>query len=74
VAFVAVTVKVDELPGAIEMGLAPMLTAGTGVEIAETLPPHPMSSVARGRLDTSVAEKRVRQMEKRMRFLIKVHL
>ena len=45
-AFVAVTVKVDELPALIDAGLAPMLTVGAGdVEVAmELLPPQPLKS------------------------------
>jgi hypothetical protein len=46
---VAETVKVDELPEAIEVGLALMLTLGGGfaptvtVEVAEVVPPAPVA-------------------------------
>jgi hypothetical protein len=49
VAFVAVTVRTDELPGAIEAGLAVMLTVVAGfcvtvtVVLAEVLPPAPVA-------------------------------
>lgn len=48
-AFVAVTVKVDEFPEMIEAGLAVMLTVGVGfgvtvtVALAEVFPPLPMA-------------------------------
>jgi hypothetical protein len=50
VAFVAVTVKVDEFPEMIEVGFALMLTVGTGfavtvtVELAEAFPPGPVAA------------------------------
>jgi hypothetical protein len=45
---VAVTVKVDELPEKIEVGLAVMLTVAAGVvtvtvAVAETFPPAPVA-------------------------------
>jgi hypothetical protein len=47
VALVAVTVKVDELPDVIEVGLAVMLTVGAGDTVtvvpAEALPPAPVA-------------------------------
>jgi hypothetical protein len=43
VAFVAVTVKVDALPAAIEAGLAAIATVGAGA-MALKLPPHPVNS------------------------------
>jgi hypothetical protein len=49
VALTALTVKVAELPGAIEVGLAVMLTVGGGFEVtvtvtfAEALPPVPFA-------------------------------
>jgi hypothetical protein len=49
VAFVAVTVKVDELPDVIEVGLAVMLTVAAGgavtvtVAVAVALPPAPVA-------------------------------
>jgi hypothetical protein len=49
VAFVAVTVKVDEPPEAIEIGFAAMLTVGGGFEVtvmvalAEVFPPAPFA-------------------------------
>ena len=52
VAFVAVTVKVDELPAPIEAGLATMVIVGVGagvivtVAIAEALPPVPVAAAA----------------------------
>jgi hypothetical protein len=50
VAFTAVTVKVDELPAVIELGLAVMVTVGAGfgvtvtVVLAETVPPAPVAT------------------------------
>jgi hypothetical protein len=51
VAFVAVTIKVAELPALIEAGLAIMLTVGAGagattvtVAVAEALPPVPVAT------------------------------
>ena len=47
VAFTADTVKVDELPDAIDVGFAVMLTVGAGLDVtvtvvtAEVLPPAP---------------------------------
>jgi hypothetical protein len=41
VAFTALTVKVDELPTAIEVGLADMATVGAP-DLRLTLPPHPV--------------------------------
>jgi hypothetical protein len=49
VAFVAVTVKVDELPAVIEVGLAVIATVGAGpavietVAVAEAFPPVPVA-------------------------------
>jgi hypothetical protein len=49
VAFIAVTVRVDELPETMEPGLAPMVTVGGGfgvtvtVAIAEIFPPAPVA-------------------------------
>jgi hypothetical protein len=47
VALVAVTVKVDELPVTIEVGLAVMLTVGAGATVtvvpAEAFPPAPVA-------------------------------
>jgi hypothetical protein len=43
VAFVAVTVRVDELPAAIEAGEAEMLTVGA-VDVRRALPPQPANS------------------------------
>jgi hypothetical protein len=51
VAFVAVTVRVEELPAAIEVGLAAMVTVGAGpvlvltftVAVAVTVPPAPVA-------------------------------
>jgi hypothetical protein len=50
VAFVAVTVKVEELPAAIEVGFAAMVTVGAGpdaatvtVAVAATVPPAPVA-------------------------------
>ena len=71
-AFVAVTVSVDEIPDEIAMGFAVIVTIGAGFETPATLPPHPVTSRARKRLDTIVAEKSVRLMEERMHLLIKV--
>lgn len=48
-AFIAVTVKVDEPPEVIEVGLAVMLTVGGGFEVtvtvtlAEVFPPSPFA-------------------------------
>jgi hypothetical protein len=50
VAFIAVTVKVDELPEVIEVGFAVMLTVGAGfavtvtTAVAEVLPPGPVAA------------------------------
>jgi hypothetical protein len=50
VAFIAVTVSVDELPDEIEVGLAVMVTvvAGVGVTVrvavAEVVPPDPVAA------------------------------
>jgi hypothetical protein len=54
---VAVTVKVDELPATIEVGLAEMLTVGTE-EVRLTLPPHPVNSKDSKRLGTIQVWKR----------------
>jgi hypothetical protein len=48
VAFVAVTVSVDEFPAVIEVGLEAMLTVGAGlvtvtVAVAEIFPPVPVA-------------------------------
>jgi hypothetical protein len=51
VAFVAVTVNVEELPEAIDVGFATMVTVGTGftveltvtVALAEAFPPVPVA-------------------------------
>jgi hypothetical protein len=49
VAFVAVTVKVDELPAVIEVGLAVIATVGAGpavtvtVAVADVFPPAPVA-------------------------------
>lgn len=49
VSYVAVTVKVDELPGVIEVGLAAMVTVGSGLGVTVTvvvawiLPPSPVA-------------------------------
>jgi hypothetical protein len=47
VALVAITVKVDELPVTIEVGLAVMATVGTGDTVtvvpAEAFPPAPVA-------------------------------
>jgi hypothetical protein len=43
VAFVAFTVRVDELPAAIEAGAAEMLTVGKA-DVRLTFPPHPVNS------------------------------
>jgi hypothetical protein len=49
VAFVAVTVRVDELPAAIEVGFAVMVTVGAGsavtvtVAAPEAFPPVPLA-------------------------------
>ena len=47
VALAAVTVKVDELPETIDVGLAVMMTVGAGVTVtvalAEVLPPAPVA-------------------------------
>jgi hypothetical protein len=49
VAFIAVTVRIDELPAAMEAGIAVMLTVGGGfevtvrVELAAVFPPAPVA-------------------------------
>jgi hypothetical protein len=67
VAFVAVTVSVDELPEEIDMGIAVIVTIGAGLEVPVRLPPQPVISRNRDKLDTNVAEKRVR-------LIIQVHI
>jgi hypothetical protein len=52
VAFVAVTVKTDEFPETIDVGLAMMVTVGAGLEaavtvtvaVAEAFPPAPVAA------------------------------
>jgi hypothetical protein len=49
VAFVDVTVKVDEFPGAIDVGFATIVTVGAGLDVtvtvavAEMVPPAPVA-------------------------------
>jgi hypothetical protein len=45
-AFVAVTAKVDEPPGAIEVGLALMPAVGAAVVALNLPPPHPPSNIS----------------------------
>ncbi len=55
VALAAVTVKVDELPAAIEVGLAVMLTVGVAVAVGVLLkwaPPHPVNTRRSGNMNT----------------------
>ena len=66
-AFVAVTVRIEELPEMIELGLAVMLAVGAGLTIPVTLPPHPETSRVSRRLDNSAAENNVRHDESGMR-------
>jgi hypothetical protein len=73
VAFVAVTVRVEELPAVIEAGLATRLTVGAGVEeTVGALPPQPVMSSTSGRLDFTTAEERFRNQAEVMRTLVKV--
>jgi hypothetical protein len=72
VAFVAVTVKMEELPETIEAGLVEMLTIGAGFEIPVKLTPHPITSKANGRPDNNAAQNRVRQKEGEKCTFIKV--
>jgi hypothetical protein len=64
VAFVAVTVKVEELPALTEVGLAVMVTVGADdppePEWAED--PHPVTSSRRKRPDTTPSGERIRQI------------
>ena len=58
VAFVAVTVNMDELPAAIEAGLAAIATVGGG-DVATRLPlTHPVNN--RGRKSPGIIKKRIR--------------
>ncbi len=54
VAFVAVTVSVEELPAAIEAGLAPMVTVGIagGGAAVEWPDPQAVTSKSRGRMNS----------------------
>jgi len=61
VAFVAVTVKVEELPAVIEAGLELMLTVGAAFEPVKFLPPHPASS--RGRKREEIVQSKIRRRE-----------
>ena len=64
VAFVADTVKADELPGKIEVGVAVILTAGDGFELSfKEPPPHPFTNRAKGRLRSIATDKMVRKKE-----------
>jgi len=68
VAFVAVTVKVDEPPAAIEAGLAEMVTVGTGVVPMELLTPHPVKS--RGSTRPGIIHRGTLLSDFRMRALV----
>jgi hypothetical protein len=63
---------VEELPAAIEVGFALMLTVVTGLETSGELPPHPVNSSTSGRQDMSATEKRFRQKQGPMRRLINI--
>jgi hypothetical protein len=70
VALVAVTVKLDELPGAIELGLAVMATVGAG-DVLTRLPfTHPLNS--RGSKRPGAIEERIRRIELRMCMFVKM--
>jgi hypothetical protein len=61
VALVALTVSVEDAPAAIVNGLAAMLTATAGFEVAEMPPPHPEAPSSNARLDSSTAPDRRRE-------------
>jgi hypothetical protein len=56
VALVAVTVKVEELPAAIEAGLAVMATVGAGDVLLKLPPAHPVNSRLSDRLGATKKE------------------
>jgi hypothetical protein len=68
VAFVAVTVKLDEPPAAIEAGLAEMVTVGAGVVPMELLTPHPVKS--RGSTRPGIVQRGILLSDLRMRALV----
>lgn len=59
VAFVADTVKVDELPAVIVVGLEVMLTVGVGV-LVKVAPPHPVNSRGSESVDSIAIGERIR--------------
>ena len=75
VAFVAVTVRVDELPDAIDVGLAFIPTMGA-VGGAPELPlkavPQPVNNRHSERLDNAVVSKRIRERNEATRTFNKV--
>ena len=74
VAFVAVTVRVDELPDAIEVGLALIPTIGAvggGPELPLKRMPQPVNSRHNERLDTATVNRRMRDKNEATRTLNK---
>jgi hypothetical protein len=69
VAFAAVTVKVDELPATIEVGLAVMPTVGAA-EVPVEIPPHPVNS--RGSKKPAIIKERIRGRDLRTRAFVTV--
>lgn len=67
---VAVTVRVEELPEEIELGLAEMLTVGEG-GVAATSPRHPLNSRDNARLDRSAVRERAREKDRGTRISVK---
>jgi hypothetical protein len=54
VALLAATVNMDELPAAIEAGLAAMLTVGVAVDVLlKWAPPHPVNTRRSGNINTN---------------------
>jgi hypothetical protein len=70
VAFVAVTVNVEELPALIEAGLELMLTVGAASEPVKLLPPHPASSTGMKREE--IVQYRIRRRASRLLVVFKV--
>jgi len=75
VAFVAVTVRVDELPDAIEVGLTLIPTMGAvggAPELPLTAVPQPVNSRHSERLDITAVSKRMRERNEATRTFNKV--
>jgi hypothetical protein len=67
---VAVTLKPDELPAAIDAGLAVMATVGAGDVLIRLPFTHPVSS--RGSKRPGAIKERIQRMELRMRAFVKM--